>query len=62
MPSVVDEGFVESLIMKRTNILIWSILILLAGFALWMLASGKLDSLSGSFVDGIWNSIEDLVR
>ena len=48
--------------MKRTNILFWSILILFVGFAFWILSTGKLDFLSGSFVDGVWNSIENTLR
>jgi hypothetical protein len=27
-----------------------------------MLSTGKLDSLSGSFIDGIWKSIENIIR
>ena len=48
--------------MKRSSILLWSLLILIAGSALWMISTGRLDSLSGSFIDGLWNSIENIVR
>ncbi len=48
--------------MKRGDVLLWSIPILLAGFALWMISTGRLNDLSGSFIDDIWSSIENVVR
>ncbi len=48
--------------MKQSNFLLWSLLILFAGFVFWMIFTGKLEFLSGSFINGIWRSIENLVR
>jgi len=48
--------------MKKSNFLLWFIIILFIAFALWIIFTGKLDALSASFVDGIWKSIENLVR
>ena len=48
--------------MKKSDVFLWAIVILVIGFVFWMITSGRLDTLSGSFIDGIWNSIENLVR
>jgi hypothetical protein len=48
--------------MKNSNVLLWSILILFAGFIAWMIVTGKLESFAGSFIDGVWRSIENLVH
>ncbi len=48
--------------MNRNNTLLWSILILFVGLVLWMLSTGKLDSVAGLFVNGFWNSIVNMIR
>ena len=47
--------------MKRNNALLWSILILFVGVGLWLLATGKLDTVAGLFVNGFWNSIVRMI-
>jgi hypothetical protein len=48
--------------MKTSNFLLGSILILFVGFIFWMILTGKLGFLSGTFINGIWHSLENLVR
>ena len=48
--------------MKKSDVFLWAIVILVIGFVFWMITSGRLDALPGSFIDRIWNSIENLVR
>jgi membrane protease YdiL (CAAX protease family) len=48
--------------MKRSNVWLWTILILAAGFLLWILASGRGESIASLFVDGFWNALERMVR
>jgi len=48
--------------MKKTNFLLWSIIILLLGFGFWSLYTGKLDDVAGLFINGVWNSLEGMVR
>ena len=48
--------------MKNSNFLLWSILIVFAGFIAWMIFTGKLEFFAGPFIDGVWHLIENLLR
>jgi len=48
--------------MKRTNILLWTIVILFVGLAFWMITTGKLDALSTMSINRFWNSLENMIR
>ena len=48
--------------MKKSNFLLWSVLIVFAGFIAWMIFTGKLEFLAGSFIDGVLRSIENFLR
>jgi hypothetical protein len=48
--------------MKKSNILVWSVILLVLGFGYWLLSTGKLDFLAGSLIDEIWHSIENMLR
>jgi hypothetical protein len=57
-----NEEALKEQYVKRTNALLWFIIILFVGFALWAAYTGKLDSTAGSFIDGVWSSLEGMVR
>lgn len=48
--------------MKRSDLLFWSVLILFAVLAWWLISTGKLDFLAGSSIDRMWNEVENLVK
>jgi len=48
--------------MKRSNTLLWILLIVVAGLVLWLISTGQLESTAGLFVNGFWDFIENILR
>jgi hypothetical protein len=48
--------------MKRSDVLLWVMLILFAGAVIWLASTGRLQGLANSFVDGFLNFYGNIVR
>jgi len=48
--------------MKKSNVLLWLLIFLFVGLIYWTLSTGKFESTVGLFINGIWDSIEKLIR
>ena len=48
--------------MKKSDLLLATLVIIFLGLVLWIFSTGKFDSLAASFVDEIWNSIQRLIQ
>jgi hypothetical protein len=48
--------------MKRSDMLLWFLIILYVGLAIWAFSTGKLDAITNLFIKGFWNPIEGMVR
>jgi hypothetical protein len=48
--------------MRKSDVLLVVVVILVLAFALWVFYTGRFDSLVGSFLDQVWNSIQGMLR
>lgn len=48
--------------MKRSDMLLWGLLILFVGAVIWLATTGRLQGLVNALVDGYWNFYENIVR
>ena len=48
--------------MRKSDVLLAVVVILVLGFAVWVFYTGRFDSLVGSFFDQVWNSIQGMLR
>ena len=48
--------------MKRSDVLLWAMVILFAGAVIWLATTGRLQAVLNSLVDGFWNFYEGIVR
>jgi len=48
--------------MKRSDIFLWIMVILFIGFLYWMISTGRLQEVTGQFVDGYWKFLENIMN
>ena len=46
--------------MKRSDILFWLVLILLAALLFWLITTGRLQFMANQVVDGIWKFVQNI--
>ena len=48
--------------MRKSDVLLAVVVILVLAVAFWVFYTGRFDSLVGSFLDQVWNSIQGMLR
>jgi hypothetical protein len=48
--------------MRRSDVLLWALLVLFAGAVIWLASTGRLQGIVNSLVDGFWNFYANIAR
>ena len=48
--------------MKRSDVMLLFLLIIFLGLGFWLFTTGRFNSTVGQLIDGVWNSLEGLIR
>ena len=48
--------------MKRSDVLLWILVIIFAGALIWLASTGRLQGIVDSLVDGFWNFYANIAR
>jgi hypothetical protein len=57
-----SPGMREPNLMKRSDALLWMLIILVAGAVIWLASTGRLQLMIDSLVDGFWSFYEGILR